>query len=514
MLPQSEKHNFQTRGQSNFECAVYVNKMHLNAIYLVIFIVVGLTATALFLIATQLCARRREIMNTRLLKQDHYGVRDLQGLAARCDWFVSGAQLVQVKRTDRPRVIFISAWQGDRAVPFFAHFVLPRIAHPFNLVIASEDATFPGGVGDARLKYFDKCQAEIAEILDNGLVNRVFVENLDSSHPKCYPIPLGILRYNPAYDRYQRLLTSTARVADLPERRINVLCCHRIRDGPQWEKRRRVSRMAQSEWSQFVTHFDQNDDEAVYFERLKQAKFCLCVRGGGYDPSPRCWQAILCGAIPIIEHSPVDRAYERLPVVFVDAWSTEAVSESKLEQWMQKLAPYYTDAEKRALVLQMLTLDYWYNIVLHDTIAYECIAEMTPEARAAKEGRVKFTFGSAARQCDVTALALRTFLRDGVITVPATLDLNALFSDVCFDVQNNARIEFADGRETLVLHSTGRMLDIVVPFSPQRAARKAPVRTDYLPVWQIASLCCADLTPTKILPQPVREFARQDGLLR
>ena len=49
--------------------------------------------------------------------------------------------------------------------------------------------------------------------------------------------------------------------------------------------------------------------------------FITCVHGGGIDPSPKAWEALLVGTIPIIQQSTLDDAYERFPVMFVHEWS-------------------------------------------------------------------------------------------------------------------------------------------------------------------------------------------------
>ncbi len=55
-----------------------------------------------------------------------------------------------------------------------------------------------------------------------------------------------------------------------------------------------------------------------FIDFLVQYPFIACVRGGGIDPSPKAWEAMLVGTIPIIQHGTIDDAYERLPVMFVD----------------------------------------------------------------------------------------------------------------------------------------------------------------------------------------------------
>ena len=52
-------------------------------------------------------------------------------------------------------------------------------------------------------------------------------------------------------------------------------------------------------------------------EALSRYNFTICVHGGGIDPSPRAWEAIMRGSIPIIRESPVAEAYRMLPVVII-----------------------------------------------------------------------------------------------------------------------------------------------------------------------------------------------------
>jgi hypothetical protein len=71
----------------------------------------------------------------------------------------------------------------------------------------------------------------------------------------------------------------------------------------------------------------------------------------------------MTGCIPIIEHSPLDEVYNKLPVVFVDSWDAESITKEKMQKWLVDLRPFYEDPEKRKAVLEMLTMDYWWNIM-------------------------------------------------------------------------------------------------------------------------------------------------------
>lgn len=300
-----------------------------------------------------------EVMNTRLVKKDAYQVGDLTGVSKRCDWFVHCENVLNRAGTDCPRTIFLSSHRGDRTVRYFVREVLPTLRSRFNLIIAGEDFTFPTGRGDARRNPFRHLQGEVGRLLAHEHLVRAFVENLDTTHPKLSPIPLGLLPYAD-YHLYEGLIE--AGCAGLSSRPIGCFCCHRNRTGPQWKDRKRVTKLCKTKWQGFVTHADTLSWES-FRETLLASRFCICVRGGGYDPSPRAWQALLCGCIPIIRRSPLDDAYARLPVVFVDDWEPDSITPAKLERWLDEHRASFEDPSLRRNVLQMLTLDYWWNLM-------------------------------------------------------------------------------------------------------------------------------------------------------
>lgn len=298
-------------------------------------------------------------MNTRLVKRPHYTAEQLTGIARLCDWFVFMRQLVRIKPTETPRTIFLSTYEADTGFPYFVTKILPMLTQPFVLVMASEDYTFPRGHLDKRHNFYTHFQHHVDTLLSHELVLRVFVENLDTLHPKLTPIPLGILPYQ-GWELYAPLLKGIPVRYD--GRKNWVYCCHRNRVGPQWEDRTRVVGYCMGPWSSF-TKMDMAVLPKDFRFNLLNSKFCICVHGGGVDPSPRAWEALLCGAIPILEHSPVDEAYSRFPVVYVDAWTPDAITPAKLETWLEELRPFYEDPVKRKEVLRMLSLQYWWDII-------------------------------------------------------------------------------------------------------------------------------------------------------
>ena len=101
-------------------------------------------------------------------------------------------------------------------------------------------------------------------------------------------------------------------------------------------------------------------DESAFEDQLRAHAFVLCVEGGGLDPSPKAWQAIAAGAIPIVRRTALAPAYARLPVAFVDAWRPEAIDAGHLAAWQARLAPEHDDPVRRGEVVTRLGLDYWW----------------------------------------------------------------------------------------------------------------------------------------------------------
>lgn len=303
----------------------------------------------------------KEPMSTRQVKKDTYIVNDLIGIARKCDWFVYHSGHVRVKNTNNPRHIFLSSYRGGKSLEYFMKTVLPLVKSKFNLIIAGDDFTFPSGKGDVRENLYADKQSLIQTLLENQYLEKIYVENLDTLHPKMTPIPLGLVT-NGAQG-YHSNLKITNEPVDFSKRPIQCYCIHRNRDGPQWELRAKVTELCITQWP-FVTYKegDTMNNEEIY-SWMRKSQFCLCVRGGGYDPSPKAWEALINGCIPIIQRSPLDDVYKRFPVVFVDDWTPESLSQEKLDGWLKDLRPFYEDPEKRKVVLDMLTLDYWWNII-------------------------------------------------------------------------------------------------------------------------------------------------------
>jgi len=308
-------------------------------------------------------------MSTRLNKLDVYDIDSLSGLAKRCDWFINGSQVISKDKTN-PKTIFITAYKGSEGILHLAQ-LLNEIPNRFVLIIASEDFTFPTGRGDFRHKIYSKIQDTVNFIIHHPKIIHIFVENLDTLHKKLTPIPLGI---HPIFSKsYTDIFNSEIVIRNNKD--ILVFCCHRLHTDEKWPgwkeqflDRETVSKLCQSEWEKFV-EYRKVLPLHEFKNMLLHSKFTLCPHGGGIDPSPRCWEALLCGSIPIIEHSTLDEAYSRFPVFYINKWEQSELDEQKLNVWWNS---NYKRIDWQS-VRRMLFLDYWWNIIQSKAFNYTSV---------------------------------------------------------------------------------------------------------------------------------------------
>jgi hypothetical protein len=57
-----------------------------------------------------------------------------------------------------------------------------------------------------------------------------------------------------------------------------------------------------------------------YYNDLCHSKFVLCPQGTGID-THRIYEALACGATPVVLHSTLDHLYEKLPICILNSWT-------------------------------------------------------------------------------------------------------------------------------------------------------------------------------------------------
>ncbi len=304
-----------------------------------------------------------QVLSTRLFpKGQGADACRITGLAARCDWvLLSDWQQPQIRlvkqRAGSPRHIFLSLRAPFPALLHFAQAVLPQLAAPFVLVSGSEDITLPRQTDQRWRKYNAAEQAAIQAILDSPLLIRWFAENLDdASHPRMAPLPLGLVFGDGAADQP----LDWPAVPPLAARPLRVLCAHRTREGPQWEVRRQVTALARGPWRSWTTVIEEEIPEADFLRQVQGHAFVLCAQGGGLDPSPKAWAALIQGTVPLIHAPSLAGAYGLLPAIPVPGWLPGSITGAGLQRWHAWACPRM-DGAARAALRQRLSLDYWWR---------------------------------------------------------------------------------------------------------------------------------------------------------
>ena len=296
-----------------------------------------------------------------------------QGIAAMCDWalllpcFYGNWEIP-------PKTVFVH----HLMLPHFVSYVLPNLPSHYRFVLVSSgtDQTIPTGRGDVRFTPLNG----FANTVDGGAnwqlltthsqIIHWYCENHDLLNANVSTLPIGVVEgvFGMAHiDIMEPLMP-------IEKRSLTYLVAHRLRNAVgQWALRAEISESCKRQ-----RHKARGGDslcisppetlqkdhrrgiaQAEYLHIAQNVSFILCVHGGGIDPSPKAWEAIMMGTIPIIQHSTLDDAYAQLPVVFVKDWA-ELFDNTyhvrlRLAKARAKLVPYYSNAEIRAKVLMVST---------------------------------------------------------------------------------------------------------------------------------------------------------------
>jgi len=233
--------------------------------------------------------------------------------------------------------------------------IINRLDHKVVVTMGGEDRTFPLST-DVRHKPNPEAFRTLAQKLYNHpKVLKMYVENLDLSHPKLAPMPLG---YNYTHGMTIQWFMKQFPVTRFEMKNLRVSSFNRVRRHPQFRERVRVNNYCKGAWAKCVG-FRGNTKEN-YLKKLAKWPFTLCVTGGGSDPCPKLYEALLVGVIPIIKRAPpLTHAFDNLPVVQVKSWGPNTITKAKLKRWYKKLRPYFLNPEVRLQILHRLTLDFW-----------------------------------------------------------------------------------------------------------------------------------------------------------
>jgi hypothetical protein len=211
--------------------------------------------------------------------------------ADRCRWVVDvrypeKTQFSYSKSQDGDWV-FIN---GDYIDSFFQH--LPLLASKrYYVIIHNSDRTFTETLMEKLRKY----------------VYHVYAINTNFEHPRLTTIPIGF-----ADNQLEFLSTFTPAVQD---RDIEIYINFKLQHNA--EKR---NECYQTFKNNPTAVYRERVDVPEYYNDLCRSKFVLCPEGTGID-THRVYEAILCGATPVVLRNSLSHLYEKLPVCIVDKWT-------------------------------------------------------------------------------------------------------------------------------------------------------------------------------------------------
>lgn len=149
--------------------------------------------------------------------------------------------------------------------------------------------------------------------LEDNKVIAWFGQNVEASHPRIHPIPIGIAnRCWPhgsveTVAKVQELLSAIEKNTFLY---MNFVVAN-------YSKERGLVADLFKDKPYCLVSSPKSYEE--YLLELAQSVFVLSPRGNGID-CHRTWEALLMGAIPIVKTSSLDPLYDKLPVLIVQDW--------------------------------------------------------------------------------------------------------------------------------------------------------------------------------------------------
>jgi len=293
------------------------------------------------------------------------GNRGMGGIHSYWDWSI-GNRLVGWKKirlgncwgnpSILPKIIFIECY----SFKLFFYNIYPYIPeyHKYILIIGDNDVTLPTNIDARYPSNYTMSNNMWDTIVENPQIIHIFCTHLViPATDKYSSIPVG---FNPAEHPNNNIdhLLKIPLNLDIMSRPLKIKCCCRIRSGKQWKEREKVKELCKTVWKEFTDWNSIPQDK--FFYEIQNYSFLLCPHGGGIDPNPKAFSAIYVGTIPIIKRfMNCEIIYYNLPVVFIDEWTSDAITQEKMQKWRSELKPYFYDNSKRSQVIEKLTTEYW-----------------------------------------------------------------------------------------------------------------------------------------------------------
>jgi hypothetical protein len=184
-----------------------------------------------------------------------------------------------------------------------------------------------------------------------GLI-KWFARHACYSHPKVEGVPVG------HQEPITEILGNTSRLYEKSQetKKNNNLVHMNWRDST-WHERASIRNLYEKK--HWITNDPYERSQAGYeryLDGIYNHKFVLCPRGNGAG-SIRMWDSLVLRSIPIVKRSQAMSYFEDLPVLWVDDWDQDVLSEEYLEKEYVRIMETEYDLNK-------LTLSYWANRII------------------------------------------------------------------------------------------------------------------------------------------------------
>ena len=248
---------------------------------------------------------------------------------------------------------------------------------PFILITAEADVTIPY---NNYSKQIESCYS----LLNNPLLIKWFSINVDYSHPKLIPIPIGLPKHIPYIVHKINEQPYMGWVINFQINQVSQFISTKNKTVKQCtnfcnkDKKHLLYTRMTVENSDNCFHdkegirrhaltilkdkFDMSQSGSLvkwedYIEELMEYKFCLSLPGKGMD-CYRTWEALTLGVIPIVLRTKyMDSIYEDLPVLILD--NLEILSEDYLNEQFEIII-----SQNKKYNYNKLTSSYWMDLIL------------------------------------------------------------------------------------------------------------------------------------------------------
>lgn len=259
-------------------------------------------------------------------------------------------------------------WVEPVSLQRFSTEYLPKINHPFVLVLTHGDEAFPSCFQD---------KIDVEKLINDPRVLHVFAQNCDykGNSTKVSPLPIG-LDLHTMENRKEGAFGEQKTSAKEQEKKLEQILAG-LKPTSQRKKRAFVDFQLKNTMKGYnKMHLVFHEDREAIFKKIMPSgvvdvsstrvprnelwkkkgeyAFSICPPGNGYD-THRAWEDLILGCIVIVKSSPLNPLYEGLPVVIVNDWSE--VTEENFTKWQEQYGDAFTNPNYR----ERLSHKYWMN---------------------------------------------------------------------------------------------------------------------------------------------------------